>query len=343
VEERAAVRLGAFGHAREEAMITRRLLTGAALSLAATATARADPAWPTRNIRMLVGSAAGGSQDLTARLVAPGISTRLGQNVVVENKGGGGGMLTFEPVARATADGYTICTGNMGSLIINTITEPNLPIKPMDDLAPVSLVADVMTVLVVPASRPWRSVADLVAAARARPSQLSWAHPGIGSSPWLGGLLLEKDAGIETIEVPYRGGAPALVDVMAGRIDFCFATTPTALPQIRDGTLRALAVPTPERLALLPDVPTMQQQGFRDFVVSGWFGIMTTKGTPPAVIEKLNRAINATTADPSVVAAFEREGMAPLHSTAEAFARRGAAERAKWAPIALAAIERSRR
>lgn len=319
-------------------MITRRLLSGTALALAAPALPASAQTGPSRPIRMLVGSAPGGSQDMTARLIAPGMSARMGRTVVVENRGGGGGMLTFEPVLRAVPDGATVTTGNMGSIIINSITEPGFPIKPMTDLAPVSLVADVMTILVVPAERPWRSVDDLVAAARARPGELSWAHPGIGSSPWLAALLLDKDAGISSISVPFRGGAPAVLELLAGRIDYCFATTPTALPQIRAGKLRALAVPTPRRLSVLPEVPTMVELGYRDFLVSGWFAVMTTPGTPPAMITRLNQAINAATADSDVVAAFEREGMSPLHSTPEEFARRGAAERAKWEPIVLAAI-----
>lgn len=315
-------------------MITRRLLSGAALTLAAPAVLRAQSLRP---MRMLVGSAPGGSQDMTARLIAPGMASRLGQNVVIENRGGGGGMLTFDPVLRGVADGTTATTGNMGAIIINSITEPDFPIKPMRDLAPVSLVADVMTILVVPADRPWRSVDELVAAARARPGELSWAHPSIGSSPWLAALLLDKDAGLSTISVPFRGGAPAVMELLAGRIDYCFATTPTALPHIREGKLRALAVPTPERLPVLPDVPTMVELGYRDFLVSGWFAVMTTPGTPPATILRMNQAINAATADTDVIAAFVREGMAPLHSTPEEFAARGAAEREKWEPIVLAA------
>lgn len=318
-------------------MITRRLLSGAALTLAAPRVPRAQSG-ATRPIRMLVGSAPGGSQDLTARLIAPGVAARMGQAVVVENRGGGSGMLVFDPVMRAVPDGTTVTTGNMGAIIINAISEPNFPIKPMTDLAPVSLVADVMTILITPADRPWRSVDELVAASRARPGELSWAHPGVGSSPWLASLLLDKDAGISTIAVPFRGGAPAVMELIAGRIDYCFATTPTALPQIRAGKVRALAVPTPQRLAMIPEVPTMVELGYRDFLVSGWFAVMTTPGTPPATILRLNRAINAAAADTDVVAAFGREGMSPLPSTPEEFARRGAAEREKWEPIVLAAL-----
>ena len=318
-------------------MITRRLLSGAALTLAAPGVPRAQSG-AARPIRMLVGSAPGGSQDLTARLIAPGMSARMGQTVVVENRGGGGGMLVFDPVLRAVPDGTTVTTGNMGAIIINAISEPNFPIKPMNDLAPVSLVADVMTILITPADRPWRTVDELVAAARARPGELSWAHPGVGSSPWLAALLLDKEAGISSISVPFRGGAPAVMELIAGRIDYCFATTPTALPQIRAGKVRALAVPTPQRLSVLPEVPTMVELGYRDFLVSGWFAVMTTPGTPPATILRLNRAINAATADTDVIAAFGREGMSPLPSTPEEFAQRGAAEREKWEPIVLAAL-----
>ena len=266
-------------------MITRRAWSAAGLMLAASARSAGAQTTSSRSIRMLVGSAPGGSQDMTARLIAPGMSSRLGQSVVVENRGGGGGMLTFDPVLRATPDGTTVTTGNMGSIIINTISEPSFPIKPMADLTPVSLVADVSTVLVTRADRPWRNVEQLVAAARARPGELSWAHPGIGSSPWLAGLLLDRDAGLTTIEVPFRGGAPAVMEMLAGRIDYCFATTPTALPHVREGTLRALAVPTPDRFSLLPEVPTMVELGFNDFLVSGWFGVLTSPGTPAGTVD----------------------------------------------------------
>jgi tripartite-type tricarboxylate transporter receptor subunit TctC len=324
-------------------MIGRRgMLAGTSLLLASPRPARAQESWPSRPIRFLVGSSPGGSQDATARIIAPGVSARLGQTLVVENRGGGGGMLTFEPVLRASPDGYTIAMGNMGSILVTSITEPDLPIKPLEDLAPVALVADVVTVLVTLADHPWRSLAELVQAARSRPQELTWAHPGIGSSPWLAGLLLDELAGIRTTGVPYRGGAPAVVDLLTGRIDFTFATTPTVLPLIRSGKLRALAVPTPARVALMPDVPTVAEQGYPDFIVGGWFAIMTTPGTPPAVIAKLNAAINETTADPAVVAKLAEQGQTPLRGTPEEFVRFGAAERAKWTPIARAASHQAR-
>jgi len=324
-------------------MIPRRLLAGLPLALAAPRIARSQGAFPNRPIRMLVGSTAGGSQDVTARIVAAGMAERLGQPVVVENRGGANGTLVFEPVLRAAPDGYTICINNMGAILIHPMLEPSVPIAPLRDLAPVGLAADVTTVLVTPMDRPWRTLEELVAAARARPGELSWSHPGTGSSPWLAASLMTQSLGLGTIAVSYRGGAQAVLDVLSGRIDFSFATTPTALPHVAAGKLRALAVPTARRLRQLPDVPTMVERGHRDFLVSGWFALLAPPRTPEGVIERLNAAIDGTTASPAAIEAFEREGMVPLGGSAADFARRAEEDRERWLPIvriAAGGIER---
>jgi tripartite-type tricarboxylate transporter receptor subunit TctC len=311
--------------------IGRRVLLASALARPALA----QPAFPSRPIRLLVGSSNGGSQDITARLLASRMAPLLGQQVVVENRGGAGGALATEPVRLAPPDGHTLVFNNMGAFLVVPLL--NGGPQPWQEMVPVSLVADVLTVLVCNAARSWLAVADLIAAARAAPGMLSWGHPGVGSSPWLAALLLDREAGIRTVEVPYRGGGPAMLDLLAGRLDFSFATTPTALPHVATGKFRALAVPTASRLPTLPGVPTMVESGFPGFALRSWFGVMAPAGTPPAVVALLNRTINQAMADPEVAAILAPHGEAPLYSTPEEFARIGMAEQALWGPLALAA------
>ncbi len=295
----------------------------------------AQPTFPNRPVRLFVGSSNGGSQDITARLLASRLAPLLGQQVIVENRGGAGGALATEPVRQAAPDGHTLVFNNMGALLITPLLHGGP--QPWDDMVPVSLVADVLTVLVCPAERPWRSVADMVAAARATPGGLSWGHPGVGSSPWLAALLLDREAGIRTVEVPYRGGGPAMLDLLAGRLDYSFATTPTALPHVATGKFRALAVPTATRLPSLPQVPTMAEAGFPGFELRSWFGVMAPAGTPAPIVAALNRAIGQAMAEPEVVAILAQHGEAPLQSSPEEFLRIGHAERALWGPLAQAA------
>jgi len=296
--------------------------------------ARAEPAFPGRPIRLFVGSSAGGSQDITARLLAARLTPVLGQQVVVENRGGGGGVLATEAMRSAPPDGHTLVFNNMGAFLIVPLLHGGW--QPWAELEPVGLVADVLTVLVVPAGRPWRSVAALVDAARAAPGALSWGHPGIAASGWLAALQLDRSAGVRTIEVPYRGGGPAMLDLLAGRLDFMFATTATALPHIAAGRLRALAVPTAARLPALPEVPTMAEAGFADFALRSWFGVMAPARTPGAVIAALNRAMAQAMAGPEVAAQLAEHGETPLFASPEEFRRIGDADQALWGRLALA-------
>ena len=204
-----------------------------------TAKANAQQPFPTRPIRLMVGSASAGSLDFVGRLIANGMADILGQPVVVENRGGAQGALAIEPVLRAAPDGHTLVINNMGALLVNSLVQ-NTPLEqqPLEILEPIALVADVLTVLVTSKDRPWLNLSDLLAAARSNPGGLSWGHPGVGASPWLAALLLSQMAGIRTIGVPYRGGGPAMVDLLAGRLDFMFATTPTCFPHPDRGPSR---------------------------------------------------------------------------------------------------------
>jgi tripartite-type tricarboxylate transporter receptor subunit TctC len=313
--------------------MTRRSFLATPVLLASRADAQQP--FPARPIRLLVGSASAGSLDFVGRLIANGMAEILGQPVVVENRGGAQGALAMEPVLRAAPDGHTLVINNMGALLVNPLVQntPNEQ-QPLEILEPIALVADVLTVLVTSKDRPWRSLSDLLSAARANPGGLSWGHPGVGSSPWLAALLLSQMADIRAIGVPYRGGGPAMVDLLAGRLDFMFATTPTCFPHIQTGALRAMGVPLLSRMPHLPDVPTLAEGGVSGFEVRSWFGVMTTKGTPRSVVESLNAAIKQTLAQPGAIAQLDSQGIAPLYTTPEEFSRIGKADREKWRPIA---------
>ena len=296
--------------------------------------ALAETAFPSRPLRLFVGSSAGGSQDITARLLAARLTPLIGQSVVVENRGGGGGVLATEAMRSAAPDGHSLVFNNMGAFLIVPLLHGGW--QPWTELEAVGPVADVLTVLVVPASRPWTSVAALIAAARAAPGQLSWGHPGIAASGWLAALRLDREAGVRTIEVPYRGGGPAMLDLLAGRLDFMFATTATALPHIAAGRLRALAVPTEARLPALPAVPTMAESGFAAFALRSWFGVMAPARTPPGLIAALNQAIGQAMTGPEVAAQLAEHGESPLFASPAEFRRMGDADQAQWGKLALA-------
>jgi tripartite-type tricarboxylate transporter receptor subunit TctC len=211
--------------------------------------------------------------------------------------------------------------------------EPSLPYAPLRDLAPVSTLVEAYGVLVVPAARPWRTVADLVAEAKRRPGALNWGYSGVGTSGHLSGLLLDRVAGIETQGISYRGGAPLMTDLIAGRLDYAFSTAPTALPNVENGRLRALAVPTPQRVRALPDVPTIAETGVPGYEVFSSYGLLAPRGTPPAVIARIAAAVRVALETPEVITALARQGLEAQPGTPEEYATFLRAEVEKWAPL----------
>lgn len=317
-------------------MPTRRAMLAAmaALPCAVPFVARAqDAAFPTRPIRLLVGFAPGGATDGAARAVAPRMSELLGQQVVIENRGGAGGNIATEAAVRAAPDGYTILLGTIGPLIVNPVMDPNLPFDPLRDLAPIGTLVEAYGVLVVPAGRPWRTVADLVAEAKRRPGALNWGYSGVGTSGHLSGLLLDRVAAIETVGIAYRGGAPLMTDLIAGRLDYAFSTAPTALPNVENGRLRALAVPTPRRVRALPEVPTIAETGVPGYEVFSSYGLLAPRGTPPAAIARLNAAMRGALETPEVIAALARQGLEAQPGAPEEYADFLRAEVTKWTPL----------
>jgi tripartite-type tricarboxylate transporter receptor subunit TctC len=212
-----------------------------------------------------------------------------------------------------------------------------LPLDPVTAFAPISLLVDVTNLLVVPADRPWKTVAELVAAAKQRPGALNYGSSSVGSAGHLAAALLDQSAGIETVHVPYRGGGQLITDLISGKLDFAFATAATTVPHVEGGRLRALAVPTARRAALLPEVPTVAESGVPGFNVVNWYGLLAPKETPPAVIAAVNTALHAALQDPEVLAKLAAQGLEPLPSTPEEFQRFMSEEAARWARVVRAA------
>jgi tripartite-type tricarboxylate transporter receptor subunit TctC len=300
------------------------------------ALARAQEPFPSRPVRLVVSFTAGGTTDIIARLVGQQLSERWGQPVVIDNRPGAGGNIGTEHVVRSPPDGYTLLVGSVGPLAVNVSLYRNLSYDPRRDLAPVTLLAGVPNVLVVRPDFPARDVAGLVAEARRRPGELTYASTGSGTSSHLSGVMLDGMAGISTLHVPYRG-AVALNDLMAGRVDFMFATIPSVIEQIRGGRLRALAVTSTARSRSMPEVPTLVELGFPEFDASSWFGIVAPQRTPRAIIDRIAEDANAILRDPRIERLMIEQGADPVGNGPAAFGAFIAREVDRWAAIVRAA------
>ncbi|WP_376095290.1 Bug family tripartite tricarboxylate transporter substrate binding protein [Roseomonas sp. CCTCC AB2023176] len=316
-------------------MIRRRTLAGATLALPALRAATAQEAWPSRPIRVVVGFAAGGSTDIFTRVLQPKLSASLGQPIIIDNRPGAGGNLATETVVRAPADGTTFLMGTIGALAINPTLYPSLPFDPQADLTPVGMAGNVLNVLVVPSARPWRSTADLIAAARAAPETITYGSSGIGGAGHLAGALLDQLAGVRTVHVPYRGGGPLMTDLIGAKVDYAFSTAPTALPQVESGRLRLLAVPTARRLPFLRDTPTVAET-LPGYEVANWYAMLGPKGLAQPIVERMNAALRETLNDPGISRNLESQGVEVTPSTPDDLARFIREETVKWAPIVRA-------
>jgi tripartite-type tricarboxylate transporter receptor subunit TctC len=236
---------------------------------------------------------------------------------------------------RAAPDGYNLLMGTISALAINPSLFTDLGFDPTTDLTPIGMAVDIQSVLVVPADRPWRSVADLIAAAKAKPDTLSYSSSGIGGAGHLSGALLDHLAGIRTVHVAYRGGGPAMTDLVSGKIDYSFASAPNALPMIEAGRLRALAVPTEQRLPEMPQVPTVAET-LPGFSVANWYALVGPRGMPAPVVQKVSAALRAVLQDPEVQAMLVSHGATPTPSTPEELGQFIRTETAKWRPIVQA-------
>ena len=295
-----------------------------------------DPAagYPAKPITMIVPYAAGGSSDARARQVAEKMSRYLGQQVVVDNKPGGNGNIGTGMIARAVPDGYTIGMGNLAPLTVNrTLTPSTTPFDPASDLVPIVLLERGPLVLVVNAEKsPYRSVKELVEAMKTQPGKLSYASAGSGGSFHLAGELFKANAGVFSIHIPYRGGGPAINDLLAGQVDYMFEMLPSAMPYLKSSParMRPLAVAHEKRLPSLPDTPTFAELGIQGMEISNWFGIVAPKGTPKPVIDKLNQAINRALQEPDLAQRITVPGNVIGGGTPEAFATLISSETTRW-------------
>lgn len=312
-------------------MTTRRLLLGLAAGTALAGPAGAQATWPNRSIRMISPFPPGGAADLLARALAEELTPVLGQSVVVENRTGAGGSVGTEAVVRSQPDGYTIVMGSTGPMSINPALL-RLSYDPGRDLTPITAVAAVASVLVVHPSVNARTLPELLALARAEPGRLNYGSSGIGSAQHLFMELLKQQANVDIAHIPYRGTGPAMVDTVGGRLTMMFDTTPTALPHIRDGRVRAIAVTSARRDPALPEVPAIGEtvQGYEAL---GWYGILGPAGTAPAAVERLNRDVNALLANPGFRAKLATQGVEPMGGTPAEFAALIARDRARWTDV----------
>jgi tripartite-type tricarboxylate transporter receptor subunit TctC len=320
-------------------MLSRRRALGlsAAAALAAGGIDRAfGQAWPTRFVRLIVPFPPGGSTDAIARIVAHRLSETWGQQVVVENRGGAGANIGTEAVVRSEPDGYTILIASL-PLAVNRYLFPSLNFDPVADLAPVTLICTYPNVMTVPNSSPAKSVMEFVDYAKASRGKLTFASSGNGTSVHLAGELFKRMTGIEMTHVPYRGAGIAINDLIPGRVDLMFNTIGTALPLVRGGQVRGLAVTTAERFPTAPDLPTMAESGVPGFDVSSWFALFAPARVPAAIITKINIDTAAVLAQPAIRERMEHLGVAPASSSPEALAAHLKAEMDKWGPVIKAA------
>lgn len=312
--------------------ISKQLVCLFALALVQLAACAAD--YPIAPVRLIVAFPPGGGTDGAARIVAEKLGTELGQSVVVENRAGAGGTIGAQSVARAAPDGYTLFFGTGAELIINPITRKTAPYDVLRDFMPITEVGGVKFALVVPSSSPATNVSSLLALANAKPGQLNFSSFGIGSTNHMMGELFLADTGIKATHVPYQGSSQAMAALLSAQVDFAFETAAVALPQIKAGKLRALATPSPSRLKDLPDVPTLQEAGFKDLTAEGWMGVFAPTGTPSSIVQRLNQALVKVLRTPEVSNKLTDRGVIVVASTPDAYRQRLAAELQKWRRVA---------
>jgi tripartite-type tricarboxylate transporter receptor subunit TctC len=297
-----------------------------------TTSLAAEP-YPSAPIKLVLPLASGGATDNLARIAGNAASARLGQPIVIENRPGGGGSIASNVVAKSSADGYTLLLANFATHAVAPSMFASLPYDPIQDFAPISLLASSPHVLLVNPDLDVHSVADLIALAKAKPGKLNYASSGIGSPLHLAGEYFNAKAGTEIVHVPYKSSVPALVDVMSGRVDMMFDNLSTGLPYVIGNKLRGLAVTSGQRSALAPDIPTVSESGLRDFETYGWWGILAPAKTPPEVVARLSAAFMAAMQTPEVKSMLIEQGYDPVGSDPAAFAVHIQREIAKWRPV----------
>ena len=304
-----------------------KLLLALLAALAGPALAQSYPAKP---IHLIVPFPPGGGTDLFSRTIATKLAETLSWTIVVDNKPGAGGNLGVDAAAKSPADGYTMVMGQTSDLAVNPTLYRKLPYDPLKDLAPVVLVASAPIILVTAAGSPYRSLADVVAAAKQKPAQLTLATPGNGTVAHLTGVMLQRAAGIELVHVPYKGAAQALPDLIGGQVDLYSSSVSSVIGQIKGGKVRAIAVASAKRSPALPGVPTVAESGYPGFDADSWYGLLMPAGTPAAIVQRVNAEENKLLAIPEVRERIGAEGGEALGGTPERFTALLKADLAKW-------------
>lgn len=314
------------------------LFTAMTLGMITVATAAfniaaASDVFPNKPIKFVVPYAAGGATDTTARLVSKELTAILGQPVIVENKAGAGGNIGTDYVAKSAPDGYTMLLAYTGPMAINPSLYDSLPFKPQQDFAPVTLLAQAPQILGVHPSIPATTVTEFVAYAKANPNTLFFGSSGNGGADHLAGELFKMLTGAQITHVPYKGGAPALADLVAGRTQLQFMTIPASIGHIQSGRIRPLAILDKQRYPLFPNVPTISEAGVKNYDVNNWYGVVVAAGTPPAIVDKLNVALIKALRSEEVQARFSGLGLVPVSNSPKEFQQFIATESARWAEI----------
>ena len=301
----------------------RKLITCTALALtagvAAPAFAQSSADYPSKAIRLVIPFPPGGGTDILSRVVSNKLTEATGWTVVPENKAGAGGTIGITEAAKAAPTGYDMVMGQKDNLVLGPYLYKSLPWNPVKDLTPVAHVAYTPVIIATSVNSPYKTIADVIAVAKAKPNQITYGSPGNGTSIHIAGHLFEKAADIKLTHVPYKGSNPALMDAIAGNVDLLVSSVPSAIGQIKAGKLRPLAVTSAQRATSLPDVPTMQEQGIKGFDVSTWYGLFMPAGTPAAITAKMNAEVNKLLAQPAVQEAILAQGAEPKAMSIQAF------------------------
>ncbi|MGZ5269872.1 MAG: Bug family tripartite tricarboxylate transporter substrate binding protein [Ramlibacter sp.] len=311
----------------------RRFAACAGLAVLGLAGAAHAQAWPDKPIKFIVPYTPGGGTDAVTRHLADTVTRDTHWNFVVDNRPGAGGNIGLDQVAKSAPDGYTIGMGQTSNLAINPAAMARMPFDAGKDLVPVALVAEVPTLLVVRADAPWKSLADLVKAAKAKAGGLNQALAGTGTVGHLAGVLLARRAGFRVADVPYKGAAPALTDLLGGQTDYMFATPQAVLGMLQAGKLRALGVTSARRVDAFAGVPTIAEQGYPGFLAVDWKVVVAPAATPADVVQRLNAAIGRALAQPALVAKLAEEASAPLRGSPQEAGKYVQSEQAKWAAV----------
>jgi tripartite-type tricarboxylate transporter receptor subunit TctC len=301
--------------------------------LAFAGAAAAQSGFPNRAVTLTVGFAPGGGTDTAARIIAKKLTDNIGQSVVVENKAGAGGNIAAQHIANAAPDGYTIHLTSVGPMAVAPHMVKNLPYDPKKDIAPITMGVVFPNVFVVHPSVAAKTLAEYVALAKQKPGELNYASSGIGGAGHLSGELFKQRAGVDIVHVPYKGGGPAMTDLLGGRVTMYPAVPSTAAPHIDSGKLRALATTGATRTALMPNVPTIAESGYPGFEATNWYAFVAPGKTPNEILDFWNREIVKVLKDPEVSAALIKQGLEPMPGTREALARYIDKENATWSKV----------